>query len=235
VSQVRFDHIALALPRVAAGLPLVVGRLGGVPEAGGAAREFRWGAWVFAGGGRLELLEPLGAAGFVHRFLEQRGPGVHHVTFTVDDLARACERARALGYDVVGYDDSRSDWKEAFLHPKQALGIVVQFAQPAPNRERRWRWQPPPAPPAPPPATLVGLRLRAASAERARRQWAETLLGAEERATDGAVVYRWSDSPMRIAVDIDAAGAEGPVAIEVAGAPGFTAITALGTRFVPAA
>ncbi len=232
---VRFDHIAIALPAIADGMPVVVGRLGGVPEGGSPSGLFRWGAWVFAGGGRLELLEPVGDDGFLHRFLAQRGPGIHHVTFTVDDLRQACERARREGYEIVGYDDSRPAWKEAFLHPRQALGIVVQLAQPDPLRERRWRWQPPAAPPDPPaPVTLVGLRLRAASAERARRQWRAALLGDESRERDGTLIYRWPESPMRIVVEIDAAGDEGPIAIEVAG--GLEApLTALGACFVPTA
>lgn len=233
-ARVRFDHVAIALPRIADALPVVVGKLGGAPEAGGASPAFRWGAWVFAGGGRLELLEPAGNDGFLHRFLAQRGPGVHHVTFTVADLDEACDRASRHGYNIVGYDDSRPSWKEAFLHPKQALGIVVQFAQPAVSRARRWRWEPPPAPaPAnpPAPATIVGLRLRADSIERARRQWAAVLLGAESEAPDGGLIYRWPESPMRIAVDVDPATEEGPVAVEVAGARDFTATTALGTRF----
>lgn len=231
-ASVRFDHVAIALPRIADGFPMIVGRLGGAPEAGAPSAVFRWGAWVFAGGGRLELIEPRGADGFLHRFLARRGPGVHHVTFTVDDLREACDRARRHGYDIVGYDDSRPSWKEAFLHPKQAFGVVVQLAQAAEPRERRWRWQPPAGPPNPPaPATIIGLRLRAASAERARRQWASVLLGAEAEERGGGLIYRWPESPMRIAVDVDPAAEEGPVAVEVAGARDFRATTALGTRF----
>src|SRR4030095_6575510 len=74
-------------------------------------------------------IEPAGDDGFLHRFLAQRGPGVHHVTFKVPSTRAACDRARALGLNPVGFDDSDPGWIEAFLHPKESLGIVVQFAE----------------------------------------------------------------------------------------------------------
>ncbi|MBI4247595.1 MAG: VOC family protein [Candidatus Rokubacteria bacterium] len=235
MSTIRFDHVAIAVPRIADALPVLVGRFGGVPERGAPSRGFRWGAWTFAGGGRIELIEPMGADGFLHRFLAQRGPGVHHVTFKVSDLAEACDRARAQGYEIVGYDDSRPAWKEAFLHPKQALGIVVQFAQSSDIDGRRWRWEPPAGPPdPPPPATIVGVRLRARSPARAHAQWRSVLLGEEASESGGALVYRWPGSPMKITVEIDPTGAEGPLAIEVAGAGDAVREPALGVVFAPA-
>jgi hypothetical protein len=64
---------------------------------------------------------------------------------------------------------------------------------------------------------MVGLRLRARSIARADdAQWSEILRGSREAPTDGALVYRWPGSPLRIAVDVDPAAEEGPVAIEYA-------------------
>ena len=175
---------------------------------------FNWATWRFAGGGVVEILEPAGADGFLHRFLAARGPGIHHVTFRVPSLAAACARARAHGYQIVGLDDSDPSWKEAFLHPKQAQGIVVQLAESSGDGEPRR--PPPPGPPdPPPPVTLVGLRLRARDWERARLQWEGVLEGERAEGAGGALIYRWPDSPMRLVVEIDAA-AEGPVAIEIA-------------------
>jgi methylmalonyl-CoA/ethylmalonyl-CoA epimerase len=130
MSSIAFDHIALGMPRIVEAVPFLVGVLGGLPHSGmQGGPEFRFGTWRYDGGGKIEVIEPVGADGFMHRFLAARGPGIHHVTFKVPDLDEACERARTRGYDIVGYDDSYDDWKTAFLHPKQALGIVVQFAQ----------------------------------------------------------------------------------------------------------
>ncbi len=212
---IRFDHIAVAQHRIADLAPYLSGVLGGVPDYGAPSRVYTWGQWRFANGGRIEVLEPLGADGFLHRFLARSGPAIHHVTFRVPSLDEACARARARGYDIVGYDASDPAWKEAFLHPKQALGIVVQLAQASHDGSRRW--QPPPAPAhRPPPASIVGLRLRARSRERADGQWREILQGECAEQADGTLLYRWPRSPMRIAVAIDPAAEEGPVCIELA-------------------
>jgi methylmalonyl-CoA/ethylmalonyl-CoA epimerase len=215
--SIVFDHIAIALERIAEASPVLVGALGGVLEGSRAARDFSWACWRFAGGGRIEVLEPRGDVGFVHRFLTQRGPGIHHVTFKVPSLRDACRRAESLGYDIVGLDESRPDWKEAFLHPKQALGIVVQLAEESRAGESPQGATAPPGPGSPPPAVrILGLRLRARAPDRARVQWAGVVQG-EERTGEpenGALVYRWPGSPMRIVVDIDPAADEGPVAVE---------------------
>jgi len=171
VSGILFDHIAIATRRIADAPPYLVGVLGGVPYFGMSADVFRFGQWEFDGGGRIEVLEPRGDDGFLHRFLATRGPGVHHVTFKVPDLAETRARAKALGYGVVGYNASVPRWKEAFLHPKEALGIVVQIVE-APDEPPRGHWRKPPPMPAdpPPPVRLLGLRLRPSAVGYAARR-----------------------------------------------------------------
>jgi glyoxalase/bleomycin resistance protein/dioxygenase superfamily protein len=203
------------VPRLADAPAFLVGELGGVPYNDGAGRGFRFACWGYAGGGRIEILEPRGADSFLHRFLAERGPRVHHLTFKVPRLREACDRAEARGYPVVGYDDSRPDWSEAFLHPKRALGIVVQLVQ-TDGRDGRRPWRGPSSPPdPPPPVTVLGLRLSVHSPERARVQWVDIMQGQESVGPAGEIVYRWPGSPMRLAVEVDGMRAEGPLAIEL--------------------
>jgi hypothetical protein len=218
MSGIGFDHIAIAVARMADAPAVLVGALGGAPTGdGGHSGTYTWAQWRFEGGGRLEILEPRGADGFLHRFLATRGAGIHHVTFRVPSLGQACDRAAAHGHRVVGYDDTDPGWAEAFLHPKEALGLVVQLAE---SRETAGDERPafaaPPGPPdPPPPVTLVGLRTRARSPERADTLWGRVLQGRRGHA-GGSLVYRWPGSPLRIAVDVDPAAEEGPVAVEFA-------------------
>ena len=182
------------------------------------ARAFAWGTYAYEGGGSIEVLEPLGASGFLHRFLAERGPSIHHVTFKVPSLDEISARAEAVGYDVVGRDDSDPEWREALLHPKQALGIVVQFAQPGPSGGTAFT--PPPGVSAPPPpVTVLGLRTRCQSRERAITQWSTVLQGTmmDGRRPD-TLVFRWAGSFMRLAVEIDPVQNEGPIAIELTSA-----------------
>ncbi len=180
----KLDHVAIGMPRIADATDFLVGRLGGRPESGGPGGEFRWACWRFDGGGRIEVIEPAGADGFVHRFLAARGPGIHHVTFKVSSLAEAAGRAEAQGYRLVGRDESDPDWLVAYLHPKEAQGIVVQLGQSDGSSGRR-PWEVPSGPPEPPAAARVlGLRTRVRSIERARVQWERALGGTLAHATD---------------------------------------------------
>ena len=83
---VLFDHIAIAVPRLADAEPILAGQLGGRSTFGATTDDYRYWHWRYEGGGDLEILEPAGEDGFLHRFLSQRGPGIHHVTLTVPSL-----------------------------------------------------------------------------------------------------------------------------------------------------
>ena len=231
MTSIRFDHIAIAAQRLTDAPAVLVGALGGRPGHGSPSGPYTWSTWRYANDGCLEVLEPCGDDGFLHRFLAARGPGIHHVTFRVPSLADVCARATAHGYRIVGFDDSDPSWSEAFLHPKEALGIVVQFAESRAADTPR-PWTPPPSPPAPPPAvSIVGLRLRARSVARADTQWRDVLQG-ERTDEAGLLIYRWPESPMRLAVEIAPEADEGPVAIEYASSRAVdlpaTPVTALG-------
>jgi catechol 2,3-dioxygenase-like lactoylglutathione lyase family enzyme len=221
VSRILFDHIAIGVPAMSQAAPFLAGELGGIPDVGSPSGNFRWGTYAYDGGGSLEVLEPLGASGFLHRFLAERGPGIHHVTFKVPSLDAASARAETAGYDVIGRDTSDPEWREAFLHPKQALGIVVQLAQPgASDGAPSPSTPPPPTPPpgvaaAPPPVTVLGIRMRCQSRERAISQWSGVLQGEMADGPRGGLVFRWPGSPMRLVVDIDPVQNEGPIAIEL--------------------
>jgi methylmalonyl-CoA/ethylmalonyl-CoA epimerase len=219
VSRILFDHIAIAVPAMSQAAPFLAGELGGVPDMGSPSGNFRWGTYAYEGGGSIEVLEPLGPSGFLHRFLAERGPGIHHLTFKVPSLDAASARAEAAGYDVIGRDTSDPEWREVFLHPKQALGIVVQLAQPGPSDGLPSPSTPPSGvAAAPPPVTVLGIRMRCQSRERAITQWSGVLQGEMADGPRGGLVFRWPGSPMRLAVDIDPVQTEAPIAIELTSA-----------------
>ena len=83
------------------------------------------------GDSNLELLEPLGDASTVARFLEKRGEGVHHLCFEVDDIERALQEFRDQGAKLI---DERprpgaGGHLVAFVHPKSAHGVLVELKQ----------------------------------------------------------------------------------------------------------
>jgi catechol 2,3-dioxygenase-like lactoylglutathione lyase family enzyme len=65
--------------------------------------------------------------GFLSRFLEKRGEGLHHITFKTDDIEAAIEHVRSLGYELVDVNLEGEQWKEAFFRPSGAHGTLVQI------------------------------------------------------------------------------------------------------------
>lgn len=215
----RLDHVAIGVAHASDAMAWLVRELGGEPFGAGPGLGFRFWQLAFLRGGLIEVLEPDGPpGGFLHRFLAARGPGIHHVTFKVPDLRASIERAAQHGFPVVGVSELHPAWKEAFLHPKLAQGVVVQLAESHPELEPD-EWTQPAFPPTPAPAReradVQGVRLTATSEAEARRLW-QTLLGGQSEAERGALVFRWPDSPLAVTVAIDAGAPPGPLGIEIA-------------------
>jgi methylmalonyl-CoA/ethylmalonyl-CoA epimerase len=130
--MITFDHVAVAVRRIADAGRLVEELLGGVPADHGEGRGFTFRQWTFPGG-TVELLEPRGEESFLDRFLDARGEGLHHITFKVHDLPGWATRLRAAGYQVVGENYDNPEWREIFVHPKSAHGVLIQLAETLPT------------------------------------------------------------------------------------------------------
>jgi methylmalonyl-CoA/ethylmalonyl-CoA epimerase len=137
------DHTAIAVRSIQAALPLYRDLLGGIPNGFErlSQKGFMWLTLRYPNGSQVELLQPMGASGFLHTFLERYGEGAHHMTFIVADVRQAVERARAAGLRVVDEDYREARWQEAFISPRSAFGTIIQLAQTTLNaeeRERHW-------------------------------------------------------------------------------------------------
>ncbi len=79
----------------------------------------------------LELLEATSAESPIARFLEKRGPGIHHVTLGVEDVGAALAELRARGVRLI--DQVPRPGAEgalvAFIHPSAAGGVLVELKQ----------------------------------------------------------------------------------------------------------
>ena len=90
-------------------------------------------ALLDVGDGHIELLQPLGPETAVGKFLQKRGPGLHHVAYRVDDVE---ETLRALAGAGVALIDSEPRTgirgsRVAFLHPKSTGGVLTEIVEPA--------------------------------------------------------------------------------------------------------
>jgi methylmalonyl-CoA/ethylmalonyl-CoA epimerase len=78
--------------------------------------------------GYLELLEPADS-GTIAAYLDDHGPGMHHLAFETDDVGAALARARETGVDLVDEEPRPGAWghEVAFLHPASTGGVLVEF------------------------------------------------------------------------------------------------------------
>ena len=82
-------------------------------------------------GGNIELLEPTGGDSVIARFLERRGPGIHHLALRVDSIADAADTIRRSGRRLV-VDRVRigaEGYKYVFLHPSGTGGVLLELIE----------------------------------------------------------------------------------------------------------
>jgi len=83
------------------------------------------------GRGKIELLEALGESTAVGKFLKNRGPGIHHVCFEVDDINNAINELKESNIQVLSDNPTTGaeGYKVVFIHPKSTGGVLVELAE----------------------------------------------------------------------------------------------------------
>lgn len=126
----RIAHIGLAVPDLAGLVPLFRDILG-MPEVPLGDSDGARIAGLAAGDSLVELLEPADPASPIARYLEKRGPGIHHLCLAVDDLDDMLQRCRDAGLRLIDEVPRRgAEGKRiAFLHPKSTGGILIELSE----------------------------------------------------------------------------------------------------------
>jgi methylmalonyl-CoA/ethylmalonyl-CoA epimerase len=130
----RIDHIGVATDDLDGAIALYEGTLG-MPIAHRETVESQGVEAVLldVGDGHVELLRPLGPDTPVGKYLERKGPGLHHVAYAVEDIDSVLGKLSDAGVELidreprVGIRDSRV----AFVHPKATDGVLTEIVEPA--------------------------------------------------------------------------------------------------------
>jgi methylmalonyl-CoA/ethylmalonyl-CoA epimerase len=128
----RIDHLGLAVESLEEAsrlyrdvLGLACGRTEEVPDQQVRVVLFQVGQV------RIELLEPTAADSPIAKFLEKRGPGLHHVAYRVADLPATLAALKSAGVQLI--DDvpraGAHGMQIAFAHPKSTGGVLMEFCQ----------------------------------------------------------------------------------------------------------
>jgi len=88
-------------------------------------------AGLAAGEPLVELLEAESPDSPIGRFVAKRGPGIHHICFSVDDLDAALDRCRAAGIRLIDETPRIGAEKKriAFLHPASTAGVLIELSE----------------------------------------------------------------------------------------------------------
>jgi methylmalonyl-CoA/ethylmalonyl-CoA epimerase len=126
----RFDHVAVGVREAEKAAFVFRDTLGGEPVGGMEVpwEGFRFTQYRYPNKMKIELMEPIAREGFLQRFLERRGEGVHHLSFRVTDLEARLDDLRSRGIEPV-HVVLEGPWKEAFIHPRLAHGVLIQLLE----------------------------------------------------------------------------------------------------------
>jgi methylmalonyl-CoA epimerase len=96
-----------------------------LPTEGVRSNQFACGDAV------IEVLEAMRDDAPLHKFIAQRGPGLHHVCFRVDDLESTVQQFRTLGFQLVSAEPREdAQGRRVFLHPRSGQGVLMGFVEP---------------------------------------------------------------------------------------------------------
>lgn len=138
--KATLDHIGIAVKDLSAALAFYRDALGlEIEPPEDVASQHVRAHFVPVGGPRLELLEATASESAIAKYIEKRGPGLHHITLRVDDLEQALARLTARGVRLI--DERPRPGAEgsliAFIHPASTGGVLIELKQTVLQADRR--------------------------------------------------------------------------------------------------
>jgi methylmalonyl-CoA/ethylmalonyl-CoA epimerase len=128
----KINHIGIAVDSLEEAIPIyrdIMGlKLLGTEEV--ASQKVKV-AFFQAGESKIELLESTHPEGPIGKHVERKGPGVHHLAFEVDDIAKALKEAEAAGARLLNKEPiaGAHGTQVAFIHPADTGKVLVELCK----------------------------------------------------------------------------------------------------------
>lgn len=126
----HIEHIGIAVASLEIAIPYYETLLGTKCYAMEEVADQRVKTAFFkVGQTKIELLESTDPEGPIGKFLEKKGPGVHHIAFAVDDVNAALQQANDAGIQLIDKQGRKGaeGLTIGFLHPKSTLGVLTEL------------------------------------------------------------------------------------------------------------
>ncbi len=128
----RIDHIAIAVQDLNQSLGFWEHALGlRVHEVRNVPEQAVDIAFLPVGASEVELVNPVTTDSGIAKWMQKRGPGIHHICFEVDDIRATMAELNAKDMELIDREPRTSkDGKlYAFIHPKSAGGVLIELYQ----------------------------------------------------------------------------------------------------------
>ena len=128
----KVNHVAVVVPDLEAAMDFWVEALGlKLERVEQVPREGVDVAFIPVGESEIELLTPTDPDSGVARYLEKRGPGLHHICLEVEDIEAMLVRLKAADVQLINEtaNETADGKKYAFVHPKATGGVLVELYQ----------------------------------------------------------------------------------------------------------
>ena len=128
----KIEHIGIAVKNLEKSNELYSKLLNTPPyKLETVASEFVNTSFFRTGQSKIELLAPTDEKSAIHKFLEKKGEGFHHIAFAVDDIIAETERLKSEGFQPLSDAPKKgADNKLVmFFHPKSTGGLLVELCQ----------------------------------------------------------------------------------------------------------
>ena len=129
---VKIDHVAVAVNDIDDALAKYKAAFGlAEKERETVASQKTEAALLPIGDSNIELIQPRGNDGLA-KFLEKKGPGLHHIAVEVEGIENALTTLKALGIPLIDETPRKGarGHKVAFVHPKATGGVLIERVEP---------------------------------------------------------------------------------------------------------
>ncbi|MFT7155014.1 MAG: methylmalonyl-CoA/ethylmalonyl-CoA epimerase [Parvicella sp.] len=128
----KIEHIGIAVSDIVASNKTYEAILGVAPYKKEAVKsESVITSFFQVGESKIELLQATSTDSAIHKFIEKKGQGIHHIAFGVDDIESEIERLTKEGFRMIHEKPKKGadNMLIAFMHPKDSDGVLIELCQ----------------------------------------------------------------------------------------------------------
>lgn len=127
----RIDHVSLAVKDYEGAVEFFTKILGAVSQYNGTDNNLKYYWETFALGdlSRFEIIKPTDKGSFLENFLKNKQGGIHHLVLQTPDINMTRDILEKNNIPYFGFQNYGKRWKELFIHPKDAFGVLLQIGE----------------------------------------------------------------------------------------------------------